>query len=180
MYGTIANKTKTLKKLIETIYNKLKNSKDSIPYLVKYSDEVENFISNTHDDIAKLLPDNKKYLARWISLKLLEKNTSIYESLKSNFNIDISNNANIQNKLKELEPNLNTICDSIVMEIVSSAENIRKQTCTFENATYNSRDRKIDKILTSKKFGIPIMLVFLAGIFWITITRCKLSFYLIV
>ena len=26
---------------------------------------------------------------------------------------------------------------------------------------YNSRDKKIDKILTSKKFGIPIMLLFL-------------------
>ena len=28
----------------------------------------------------------------------------------------------------------------------------------------------IDKILTSKKFGIPIMLLFLGVIFWITIT----------
>lgn len=31
------------------------------------------------------------------------------------------------------------------------------------------RDRKIDKILTSKKFGFPIMILFLGIIFWITI-----------
>ena len=31
------------------------------------------------------------------------------------------------------------------------------------------RDRKIDKILTSKIFGFPIMLIFLGLIFWITI-----------
>ena len=30
------------------------------------------------------------------------------------------------------------------------------------------RDRKIDKILTSKKYGIPIMIMFLMLIFWIT------------
>lgn len=32
------------------------------------------------------------------------------------------------------------------------------------------RDQKIDKILTSKKFGIPIMILFLGIIFWLTIT----------
>lgn len=31
------------------------------------------------------------------------------------------------------------------------------------------RDRKIDKIITSKVFGFPIMLIFLGLIFWITI-----------
>ena len=31
------------------------------------------------------------------------------------------------------------------------------------------RDRKIDKILTSKIFGFPIMILFLGFIFWITI-----------
>ena len=31
------------------------------------------------------------------------------------------------------------------------------------------RDRKIDKILTSKVFGFPIMILFLGLIFWITI-----------
>ena len=147
-----------------------------MPYLVKYSDEVEQFILDTHDDIEKLLPDNKKYLTRWVSLKLLEENSSIYEALKTNFNIDISKNKNIKERLDKIRSDLPSMCDSVVMQIVSSAEDIRKKTCEFQNATYNARDRKIDKILTSKKFGIPIMLVFLACIFWITITRCKLSF----
>ena len=34
----------------------------------------------------------------------------------------------------------------------------------------SNRDQKIDKILTSKKFGIPIMILFLGIIFWLTIT----------
>jgi ferrous iron transport protein B len=40
----------------------------------------------------------------------------------------------------------------------------------FENVKYNQTDRKIDKILTSRVFGLPIMLALLGLIFWITIT----------
>ncbi len=124
-----------------------------------------------------LLPEDKKYLARWISLKLLDENNLIYESIKSNFNVDIVNNSKLQEKLSEIKNELNEkglsfslLRDNIVMNIVYSAEEIRKRVCTFVNSSYNERDRKIDKILTSKKFGIPIMLAFLALIFWITIT----------
>ena len=56
-----------------------------------------------------------------------------------------------------------------VSQIVKTSEYICKQVCTYENSKYNLRDRKIDKILTSKKLGIPIMLVFLGLIFWLTI-----------
>lgn len=53
--------------------------------------------------------------------------------------------------------------------IMKRAEEITKEVCTYENQDYGARDRKIDKILTSKKFGIPIMILFLGVIFWITI-----------
>ena len=53
--------------------------------------------------------------------------------------------------------------------IIKHCENIASQVCTFEKNDYRSFDRKIDKILTSKIWGIPIMLLFLGLIFWITI-----------
>ena len=49
------------------------------------------------------------------------------------------------------------------------AEQICQKVCSFENKDYAQRDRKIDKIVTSKKWGIPIMLLFLGIIFWLTI-----------
>ena len=57
-----------------------------------------------------------------------------------------------------------------VSDIISKAERIAKEVCTYTDSKYNLRTRKIDKILTSKKFGIPIMIAFLTLIFWITIT----------
>lgn len=76
----------------------------------------------------------------------------------------------IKSTLEENGLSLSNLRDSIVSSIVSKAEEVREKTCTFADLKYNLKTRKIDKILTSKKFGIPIMLVFLALIFWITIT----------
>lgn len=59
--------------------------------------------------------------------------------------------------------------DSKVSAIMKRAEEITNLVCTFNNSDYNYINKKIDEILTSKKFGIPIMLVFLGIIFWITI-----------
>ena len=59
--------------------------------------------------------------------------------------------------------------DKMISSIVFMAENVYKDAVTLQNEEYNSKDRKIDKILTSKTCGIPIMLLFLGIIFWLTI-----------
>ena len=60
--------------------------------------------------------------------------------------------------------------DKLYLEnIFKSAHNIASEVCTIEKENYNDRDKKIDKILTSKRYGIPIMILFFCLIFWITI-----------
>ena len=39
----------------------------------------------------------------------------------------------------------------------------------IKNKKYDQRDRKIDNLLTSKKTGIPIMILLLLIVFWITL-----------
>ena len=56
-----------------------------------------------------------------------------------------------------------------VATIMKHCEKISDKVCSFSRSSCNSFDRKIDKIITSKIWGIPIMLLFLAMIFWITI-----------
>ena len=53
-------------------------------------------------------------------------------------------------------------------EIVREAGEIAKQVVSKNNFN-DEKDRKIDRILTSKKFGIPIMIALLGVVFWITI-----------
>ena len=54
-------------------------------------------------------------------------------------------------------------------KVFEKAHEIVSEVITVKNENYNERDKKIDKILTSKKFGIPIMILFFCLIFWITI-----------
>ena len=53
--------------------------------------------------------------------------------------------------------------------VFKKAHDITNEVCTLENTDYNEKTKKIDRILTSKKFGIPIMILFFCLIFWITI-----------
>ena len=59
--------------------------------------------------------------------------------------------------------------DKIAETIVRLSEKIYNKTVKIENSKYDEWDRKIDDILTSKIFGIPIMIGLLGIIFWITI-----------
>jgi len=61
------------------------------------------------------------------------------------------------------------ISDKTTASFVKFAEEICKRHIIFEKEDYAKKDRKIDKILTNKLTGIPIMIALLALIFWITI-----------
>ena len=66
--------------------------------------------------------------------------------------------------------NVNNMNDEEKLNIIlNKAKEVTKKVCTYSKNNYNERTHKIDKVLTSKVFGIPIMLAFLGLIFWITI-----------
>ena len=53
--------------------------------------------------------------------------------------------------------------------VILECHKICKSVVKIENDNYIKRERKVDKILTNKVTGIPIMLLILFGIFWLTI-----------
>ena len=60
--------------------------------------------------------------------------------------------------------------EQIAINTVKTAEKICEGAVTYKDKNYQSRDRKIDKIITSRLFGYPIMLLMLCIVFWITIS----------
>lgn len=63
----------------------------------------------------------------------------------------------------------NVVSDNETIDTVNLASKIFKEVVTFNNENYNCRDRKIDNIITSRKYGIPIMIFMLGVVFWLTI-----------
>ena len=173
--GTIARNKKTLDSLMDTVYKVCNKKILPMPKKISYSHFVEKEISVLQKSIIEEY-EIDSILARWISIKLIDGEEKILESIEENLSIDLQNNENIQNLLKNSLDSLssknigkNSFRDSVVSSIMDKAENICSEVCVFENVNYSNRDRKIDKILTSKKFGIPIMILFLMIIFWLTI-----------
>lgn len=174
--GTIARKQKTLKNLLSIIYDVTCGKIICHPQKVKYLPIIEDCILMLESEVYKILPDNKKYLSRWLSLKLLDGNTSILNSSEKFLNINLSSD-NINLKLDEARKLLrknditnNNLRDKMVSAIVITAEDICNDVVQYNRSCHTAIERKVDKILTSKTFGIPIMILFLGMIFWLTIT----------
>lgn len=162
-----------LDKLMEAISNIDKYSKTHNPIKLKYTDDIENAIKILEPSV-KL---NNALNSRWLCLRLLENDAGIIEAINKYLGYNIKEDSVISAKLEEAKNFLNSksikasnLQDIIVSKIISLAENICKDCVSFNADNYNAMDRKIDRILTSKWTGIPIMLILLLIIFWITIT----------
>ena len=173
--GTIAKSKKTLKRLMQEIENVCTRKVTSSSIKLNYGVAIEESIAILEPLIHKQLTNPHKHLSRWISIKLIEGDKKILNSINENLNIDLYSN-DIENALKQVYERLNkssiskeNFNDKVISEIFFNAEMLAKAVCLQSKENYNSIDRKADKILTSKKFGIPIMLLFLGLIFWLTI-----------
>lgn len=174
--GSIARKKKTLNNLMEKVEQLATKNIETKPNLISYIPIVEKGIRNIENKLKKFLPKKEKYLTRWIALKLIDREEKILTSIEEKVQINLIENDELQkevikvdNMLKENNINIDNARDIIVSSIVFEAECICKEVIEYEKEKYVRRDRKIDKILTSKIWGIPIMIAFLGLILWLTI-----------
>lgn len=190
--GTTARDKRTLEKLKDTIYKVCTGEIVPCPKEVEYSSKIEENINLLEEKLSEVYEQNieteyrsattiieskkiSKKLYKWISLKLIDGEEKILNSIKNHLNINLENQdiqsclSDVKHQLEKENITSNNFKDKVVADIMRKAEDVSKEVCTFENKDYSARDREIDKILTSKKFGIPIMILFLGIIFWLTI-----------
>ena len=160
--GTSARNKKGLDNLLKNLETKNFN-----PYQVKYSEEIEGFI----DEVIYLIKDKVKNLdSRWVALNLINYDECLYQKITDYLNVDLLKEKEIKEKLLSIKQQLNlNIKDEITNTIIKKAEEISKEVIAFESKDYNLKNQKIDRIITSKLFGIPIMLGMLFMILWLTI-----------
>ncbi|MDU2491317.1 MAG: ferrous iron transport protein B [Clostridium celatum] len=173
--GTSANLGQGLNELMDSIYNVTFNKFISNPVKINYDERIESAISIIEEKLNEMI--KSKINSRWLALKLLENDISLLDSISKYLGFDITEDAEVVEGIRNGREYLNTngincevLRDKIVSVIVKKSEKISKSVVSFRKEEYNATDRKVDKILTSKKFGIPIMILLLGVIFWLTIT----------
>ncbi|MFA5657940.1 MAG: ferrous iron transport protein B [Oscillospiraceae bacterium] len=142
---------------------------------LKYDERIEKALELLVPAVKKA--SGEKIDARWLSLRLLENDKSLEKSLSEYLGSDIFENPEVKASLDNANQylyNMNlpheAVGDIIASGIVKSAESTAHFCVNYENKCYYHRDRKLDKFLTSRLTGIPVMLLLLGIIFWITIT----------
>lgn len=171
--GTVAKDRKTLQKLLRALDEVSDNTYCGNNFKINYTAEIENAIS-----IIEPVLQNKNLKGlpeRWLALRLLEQNDTFLKEINDYLNFNIFEDAVLAEAINTAKQYLadngigyDELNDIIVSSVVSQAEEIAKQTIEQKNG-YNSADIRLDKILTSKKFGYPVMILLLCLIFWLTI-----------
>nr|WP_300090244.1 ferrous iron transport protein B [Sedimentibacter sp.] len=147
-----------LKKNIEEEVALVENKHKS---LVKYNDEIEEKVR----EITVCLDKMNILNTRWTALRLLDSSTEIF-SLEKEGHLNKMQSEQIKSSFGL--QNENDVREKISEENYDYA-NLLKQKYVAEDIKKINIDKKIDDIITSRFFGMPIMLVMLGLVFWITI-----------
>ena len=140
---------------------------------VRYNQYVEDAIKVISDAI--ILDDNS-INKRWLALNLLRDDELLRDKIEKELMIDLSDEK-IDNSIKQARSllldgdiTINEIDDVLTESINNEASLISSKVVSYLNEDYDKKDRRLDKILTKKSTGIPIMIILFAFIFWLTIT----------
>ncbi len=131
---------------------------------LKYEEEIEKKVTSICEKLDFLKSTDNK---RWISLRILDSDEDFFSFMKSHLTEEENE------KLKLLreeynEGNFKEVRENIIETIYEKCKSIRSN-YVEQKGDKHLRDRKIDDIITSKKFGIPIMISLIAVILFITI-----------
>lgn len=171
--GTSARSKKGLDQLMKTIGD-ISSSPREKRGQMDYGPELEQAAGILEPTVKNVLKGELD--SRWLSLRLIDLDNSMKKSIQDHLHLSPEEQEKIESKRQEALNALETaqidpdqIRDLIVKHIVTHSEKIYCRCVVTEEEKYLERDRKIDRFLTSKATGIPVMILLLALVFWITI-----------
>ncbi|WP_039653882.1 ferrous iron transport protein B [Clostridium tyrobutyricum] len=153
-------------KLKNTISRVISGEIKPCPQKVVYQDYIEKMVNELQPIVSEKI---EKLDPRWISLRLLDGDSGITDTIldkieKQGLQILINSADMIKSNYTKKQ-----IREDITFKIYEKAEQV-KDKCIYIGKSKVNRDRVIDDYITSRVFGIPIMIGILAVVLWITIS----------
>lgn len=173
--GASARSGKGLQELMDQVATVTRGEKQTEVKKTRYVKPIEDALSRLEPAVAEQVAGRLN--TRWAALRLLEGEPTLLASMQKYLETPFLEDAQVERALTEAKKTLadagidqNKLQDQIVSCLVLTAETVCAQAIRYQREDYAARDRKIDHILTSKWTGIPVMLLLLVGVFWLTIT----------
>lgn len=171
--GITARKKTDLHKVIDSLDQAI-DRPVNYKSLIAYSDILLQAIRIVEEVLQKKVTTSLSY--QWLSLRLIENDPSLMIEMSNQLGLDYDDQElkeaidQANELLAQHDINKDNLQDKIVVSFIHSAHLICQKVVHYQKQDYNQRDRQIDKILTNRWTGYPIMILLLALIFWITIT----------
>jgi ferrous iron transport protein B len=172
--GTSARSGKGLEALMASVREVASNAQPPKALRLEYPEVVERAISILELAVRRQL--GERIDSRWVALRLLDGDKSILRSMKEFLGCEILEDGETAARLQAATELLaregvtpERLRDLMVTEIVKTCERIARVAVTYEDAQSLKRDQRIDRIQTSRGAGIPLMILLLFGIIWLTI-----------
>ncbi len=142
-------------------------------YTVRYSESIENAVNILEMPLENLL--DGRLNARFAALRLLEGDKRMLDRMDEFLGFSLAGHPAVAPALKQANDRLRAagirsgaVGDTLIAGIYDCSERLCRQ-CVSGPAGYGERQLRIDRLLTRRLTGIPVMLMLLALIFFITI-----------
>lgn len=170
--GVTARRKRSLSSLTDMLDRV--DTTDFRPREIRYPAPVEAAVAAVECALRRNL--GKKVPTRFLALRLLEGDSDIAIKLAQQHGFaelpqDVSDATEHGLRLlAKADITRDRLRDIIVGAVAASSDEICRDAVSFGPGGGRDADRRADRILTSRIFGYPIMIMLLLGIFWITIT----------
>ena len=138
-----------------------------------YRDAIEAAVAQIEPTIAAV---TQKVNPRWAALRLLDADSSLFTSMEQYLGTPLHENEAVKEAVRSAKTDLAeaglteaSLRDAIVADLYGRAEEICKQSVHCSDTNYNQKQLAADRLLTGRLVGIPLMLVLLLCVLWLTI-----------
>ncbi len=170
--GTVARCGKGFSQLMDAIEDVL--SGENEPIGIRYTKPIEDALKLLTPVISQKVSGINP---RFVALRLLEGNSELIPKIYDFCGTDLMGDTQVaeslnlaKNVLENAGITQEKLRDTIVSCIVLNAEDLALGVVSSRKESYIDFDRKADRIFTSRILGIPIMVLLLVFVFWITIS----------
>jgi len=161
--NTVGTTGKGLQELIQKVIEVAENKEPVTRHLhLNYSNEVEREIKNIQTAIRKNPKITEIYSTRWLSVKLLEHDQQMEEVIKKDFDPNGEIIKQVKKSHDHVEQTLNDESEIIMADgRYGFINGLLQEVYQHRTKQKLSASDRIDKVLTNRYLGIPILLGFL-------------------
>lgn len=171
--GTVARKKRSLNAFLSALEDAARREAPQ-PLSIRYPQRIEQALAQLTPLLAPRCA--QRLNPRWLALKLLEGDEALLEEAGRFLDWELTADAELMAQAGEQRRELerwgfggDRLRDFMVSALVSQAEGLCREVVRYERSGYDQTDRRLDRVLTSRRTGYPIMVALLAAVFWLTI-----------